>query len=116
MFPNHTMFPNLSNTELFRMNGTLPSERIEGLLDVEAVDFEGARSHIEEARGQFPEEDALSDVLKELRAVAKAMRESGNKTRLESAIEALEEVEGRIQADTEYGRDELQNALGILYI
>ncbi len=67
---------NLSNNEYYKLNGSLSSDRIEALLDLDGLmEFvSGTHYYLEEAQGQFPEEDFLCGVVNKLHKLADKLR------------------------------------------
>lgn len=96
----------LTNAEYFRLNGALNTERIEALLDLEAVDNEKPDSVGDVAAG-FPAEDFLASSISSLLNLSKRLR-GENKAELQACIENLEELALTTCQSTEYGRDELR--------
>lgn len=102
------MFYNLTNEELFRLTGSLPPERIEGLLDnaAAAAGLEGIGACVAEAKTCFFAEDALSPILSQLTELAKNLR-GNNKQELLGIIESLDDFAQCQFHQGDYGRDEL---------
>lgn len=102
----------LSPAEHFRIYGTLPERQIEALLDktavLDSVTLSDIKSEIKEARGQFPEEDFLQDILNDLANLRKHVR-GDNRDYLDTIIETVEERVGEINGSTEYGREKLDS-------
>lgn len=103
---------NLTNDELYRLTGTLPSARIEALIETAELyeKITGSEAHIIEARGSYPDEGFLYHVIERLNAVAKSVR-GDNRQEILSIVSALEQIDQDVTNDAEYGRDELRKAL-----
>lgn len=104
---------NMNNAEAYRLLGTLPADRIEALLDIEAIDVSGAIVHIEEARGCYPAEDVMSETLQAMRDLRCNLR-GNNKALMDSIISMVEDLETELRQSAEYGADELRKALEVL--
>jgi hypothetical protein len=103
---------NLTNKEYYRLNGTLSEERIEALLEIDVnVDGSSPAAYIDEAMGTFPNEDFLEHIIKKVREVAKRVR-GDNKDDLDQILLDLEDLQDKVNNDSDYGRSELENALG----
>lgn len=102
---------NATASELFRLNGTLPQDHIERLLELEEVvgHASGMVTHIDEAAAQFPNEDFLGEVIDELHELAKGMR-GLNRAKLNALATKLDEIQLDAGRSAEYGRDELRKA------
>ena len=98
-----------ANSEIYRVTGTLPAERIEALLELDSVDLSGVIVHIQEARGSFPGEDSLASIIEDLTALAKHMR-GENQKELRSIIERADSLQSELARDAEYGLEELTKA------
>lgn len=107
----------MTNSEAFTMHGTLPADRIEGLLEMEALigdaSIPGAITDIQEAACQFPAEDFLSEQLDALHDLAKKLR-GDNRERLLHIIECLDDVAQCIFNASEFGREHLSKAESVL--
>ena len=70
-----------------------------------------ACSHIQEAKGSFPDEDCLQALIDECRELGQ-----GRVTKAEvlALCEKLEELQSSLARDAEYGLDELQKAERLL--
>lgn len=112
MFANSDCY---SNEELFRVNGTLPANRIEALLECEdkANALENVEAHISEAKGCFVSEDCLHEIIDYMQQLAKHMR-GENRTELLRIIECAESLQSELGREGEYGADELRQALKII--
>jgi hypothetical protein len=106
---------NLTNAEHFRLNGTLPEDRIEELLtlDAQLQAVKGIDAHVEEAMTQYPAEDFLSGILSQLHALAKNVR-GDNREKVVWIIEQLDDIAQCTFNAADYGRDELRQALKAL--
>jgi len=102
---------NATNAEVFRVQGTLPAERIEALLDLEtqANALEAVSAHIDEAKGCFVAEDCLQAHLDDLRRLLKNMR-GVNRAELACIIEQIELTQTELAREGEYGASELNEA------
>ncbi len=106
---------NLSPREAFRIYGQLPEQIINRLIDHNEAceDIADCAANIREASSQFPEEDFLSETISDLQKIVKRIR-GENKTDLQVAIDALEEIQLTFSRATEYGRKELNEALTVI--
>lgn len=104
-----------SNSELFRVNGSLPPDRIESLIDAErrANALESVEAHISEAKGCFTSEDALQSLIDDLRSLAKHVR-GESRAELLRIVEGAEQLQTELWQSGEYGADELRQALKII--
>ena len=82
-----------------------------GLDDADTSDETWAtvRDLIENARNYYPAEDCLADLLSDLRRLALGRV---TKADVEKFILQVEESQGSLARDTEFGMDELRRALG----
>jgi len=106
---------NLTAAEVFRINGALPVELQETLLR-KAEQLDEARAcvaHVQEAAGQYPDEDFLQDAISDLQTLAKRMR-GDNRADLLALVEKLETIQTDAHNSTSYGLDELSKAESIL--
>lgn len=76
--------------------------------DVLQEALSGAATDIDEARGQFPDEDFLSPVILQVMELHGAGR--ANKEQLQAIVDALELLETETRQSTEYGREKLTEA------
>lgn len=106
---------NLTAEEEFRLTGTLSPAKIEELLDTSAeVGYiKGIDAHIEEAMGQFPAEDFLSDTISRLHEFARRLR-GQNRSDLLGIIESIDDLAQLTFNAADYGRDELKKALAAI--
>jgi hypothetical protein len=105
----------MTNKECFRLNGTLPAERIEKLIGIEEQfdKFEDVSIDIGEAIGQYPDEDCLSSIIKDLNDLCKKLR-GDNRAHLQGIICDLEEKESTLIQSAEYGTEKLDDAIEII--
>lgn len=105
----------LTAAEEFRLYGCLSKARTEELLDCELameVSYDAA-GYIDEALGQWPEEDFLDDVIEGLKEQAKHRR--GDKAvAMRASIALLEEIAQTVQQSAEHGQEQLGKALKLL--
>lgn len=99
--------------EFYRINGYLSKDYAEPLLDAQNKldSVSGVDAHIQEAMGQFPAEDFLSEIVSDLHALAKRMYKGDNKTELLRIIESLNDALQCQLYASDYRREELHNAL-----
>lgn len=105
-------YSNLSAREHFNLNGTVPREMLESLLDKEDLlkNLDGLDAHISEAKGCFPAEDFLEPIKTSLIELQKRLRGS-NRDELGAIIESLDDLAQLTFNESDYGRDELRKAL-----
>jgi hypothetical protein len=100
--------------EEFRIFGKISRASTEMLLDVYAAVGDGGvddvQIHVQEALAQYPAEDFLSGILRQLNILVANVRGS-NKEKLLGIIESLDDVAQTTHYATEYGRGELYVAL-----
>lgn len=101
--------------EHYKLNGSLTPEQLDELFDAadRLSELGGIETYIDEAQGQYPEEDFLADDIADLQAIAKNMRGT-NRQLLLDAIEALEQKALDVGRSAEYGREELAKAAALL--
>jgi len=103
---------NMTAAEHLRINGTLPIELAEQLVEyperLEAL--EGIDAYMSEAMGQYPEEDFLSDPISRLHALAKRVR-GDNRDEVLAIIEQLDDIAQTTFNSADYGRDELRKGI-----
>jgi ElaB/YqjD/DUF883 family membrane-anchored ribosome-binding protein len=119
----------ITHEEAFRLNGTLSEARIEALLEeaAGAPHVEDIGPKMDDARGQFPDEDFLDDAQQELREHLDDLKElaskvrGNNKAEIQSIIERLEKcletVKSKVQDavnSAEEGRASLSEALDLI--
>jgi len=102
---------NMSNAECLKLNGTLPTDRIESLIEIgNALDVMVAVDcQISEALDQYPTEGFLQDAITEAQYLAKNCR-GENKNVAESLLKMLEELQSDTNRSSEYGASELRAA------
>lgn len=90
---------NMSNAEHVKLNGTLPMDRIEPLLAMQAsydkITDMGVQDSLHEAKVMFPDNDFANDVLADLREMMKRVR-GDNRHSLEDIIFNLEAVQKEV--------------------
>jgi len=87
-----------------------------GELADSAAGLEGAdaaETHINEAKGSYPDEDAMQDQINDLRTIAKRLR-GENRQELEAVAQALEDARDSQARESEYGLEALGHALKAL--
>lgn len=101
--------------EFYRLNGYLSRDYAEPLLDAQnkLESVSGVDSYIQEAMGQYPAEDFLSEIVSDLHALAKRMYKGDNKTELLRIIESMDDALQCQSNASDYGREELHNALKV---
>ena len=105
---------NLTAEEEYYTTGVLTNKRqIERLLDLDMKDTAAAIVYIKEARGSFPAEDYLEEILHEFRAIVK-LAKGETRARLERAVERLDEKTDALKQASEYGLAELRSAVAEL--
>lgn len=112
MSKGEPMFLNYTNTELFNLTGTLPSDRIESLLDCESklnlvADY---KIKAKEAYSCFIDEGFADRELEELKTLCKSLR-GNNRAQLGKIIESLENTISDEVNNAAYGRDELRHII-----
>lgn len=105
---NHS---NLSAREHLNLNGRVPRDMLEALLDREdrLTALDGLEAHISEALGCFPAEDFLNPIKELLVSLHKNLR-GANKDKLAGIIEDLDDLAQCTFYESDYGRDELRKA------
>ena len=97
---------NMTPKEHLKIYGSLPLSEIEARVDrieeIDAQDLSDIEIHINEAKAQFPEEDALSPMLKRIAALTKRMR-GDNREELVAILYELETIQDT-QSHTEGAR------------
>ncbi|QGZ63775.1 hypothetical protein [Paraburkholderia acidisoli] len=101
----------MSYAECYRINGSLPPERIEDLLDGKRVldQIVSVPGELDEARGCFSGEDFAEKILKGLRELAKRVRGENRET-LSGLIEELAQLQTTIAGQAEYGIEKIDSA------
>ena len=109
---NHS---SLSAKEHFRLNGQVPVDMLETLLDrADALEsLGGLDAHLSEANICFPGEDFLEPIRWELQELHKTLR-GANREKLGGSLESLDDLAQCIFIQTDYGRDEIRKALNII--
>lgn len=105
----------LTDTEYFRMHGTLPVDRIESLIEIAPKACEAVKgiAHLDEARASFPGEDFMENLAELIRDVHKRVK-GDNKIQLGYALELVENIRSEVSNSADYGRDELRKLRAIL--
>ena len=108
---------NMTAREAFNQYGALPETMLETLLDASELKEKACEilPNIEEARGCYPAEDFMQEEITQLSAIVRGMRKSGTKDQLLQCIENLEQLQSLKANEADYGRQELQKALDVLY-
>ena len=104
---------NMTHAEYFRVNGTLPAERIEALLDIASNEDQFIGNWvdtIQEARGCYVPEDFLQSRITELQALAKSMRGANRQALFDIVARIEDDIREQVQS-SEYGADELGKIL-----
>lgn len=106
---------NMSHAECFKLNGDLSLERIEQLIDNQLKEdtLPSVECKIEEAVGQFPNEDFLQDIINDIGDIAKRLR-GDNKKEMMDIMDRLDEIQMSTLHSSEYGMQELEDALNII--
>ena len=103
---------NLTDAEYYKLNGTLSAERIESLLfftDGFSKKLYGINIKISEAKGCFPDEDAVDKIVDRLRRLQDNLR-GNNKETLDEIISDFDEIVTSTNQSSEYGFSELTDA------
>lgn len=108
-------FSNLSAREHLRLNGTIPAEMLESLLDKEEKlqTISGIEAHLSEAKACFPAEDFLEPIRQALQELHKNLR-GANREKLGGILESLDDLAQCVFNESDYGRDELRKALATI--
>lgn len=118
----HIHYSNMPYSEEYRINGTLCRKSIEELIDYfdatsNVLDnLSSAIDEIKEAKGCFPEEDALSKTVERLEALSKRIRAFESKCLLEQITEEVRSHITSLQQSAEYGDEKLTSAINLLNI
>ena len=113
-------FTNLTPQEQFRFNGCLTIETQEMLIDAaDRLDaIEGIDAHLSEAKASYPYEDFMVDILASLRSFSKSIDSKTPINAIREAIvcliEDVETLQDEVNQSSDYGRDELRQALKAL--
>ena len=108
-------YSNLSAKEHFRLNGQVPEDMLETLLDRAGAleSLGGLDAHLSEAKGCYPAEDFIEPIRWQLQELHKTLR-GANREKLGGILESLDDLAQCIFNQTDYGRDELRKALNII--
>lgn len=108
---------NLSPREAFRIHGNLPTDMIEQLITESeyAEESQSVVPSIYEAKAQFLGEDFAQDIIDELEFFVKRLR-GDNRKELQEIILKLADLQIEITRSSEYGRNELVDALKVLEV
>lgn len=101
-------YSNYSNEELFNLTGTLPSERIEQIINDGKLSevIEDCKIKANEASSGFVQEDFLFSQLQQLQNISKNIR-GENRKELLSVITQIEDEILKQVRQGEYGKSEL---------
>lgn len=106
-----------SDEEVLRMTGTLPTHRIERLIDDSdrLHSFDGMHRQLTEAANQFPAEDFMHEVTASLNDVLKLMKKDSEARRGLTAALALmgQQLQSQYHS-TEHGLGEIESAMRTL--
>lgn len=109
------MFANISDEEFFRINRTLPPERIEPLLDAAAYAREIKETvevKLEEAQGSIPGGDEITEAFETLLNLARAQPAHS----MMKFVDAIEEARRSIIYSCEYAYSEIKDARDALKV
>ena len=108
-------YSSLSAKEHFRLNGQVPEDMLETLLDRAGAleSLGGLDAHLSEANICFPGEDFLEPIRWELQELHKTLR-GANREKLGGILESLDDLAQCIFNESDYGIDELRKALNII--
>ena len=108
-------YSSLSAKEHFRLNGQVPVDMLETLLDrADALEsLGGLDAHLSEAKGCFPGEDFIEPVRWQLQDLHRSLR-GANREKLGGILESLDDLAQCIFNESDYGRDEIRKALDII--
>jgi hypothetical protein len=106
---------NLTAKEALRLHGQLSEQHLESLLESEEKlnaidDIDG---NLLDARGSYPDEDFLAEIIDRMQTFAKNLR-GANKDTCLSIIEALDDIQTTTMHASDYGRSELSSALKVI--
>lgn len=84
----------LTDEEHLRLNGGVPVDRLERLIHMsrKAQDAKDAAGYLDDALAQFPDEDFLTAVIREIEVVENSVR-GENKKALRAIIQTLTDME-----------------------
>ena len=108
-------YSSLSPKEHFRLNGQVPGDMLETLLDrADALEtLGGLDAHLSEANGCFPAEDFIEPIRWQLQDLHRSLR-GANREKLGGILESLDDLAQCIFNESDYGRDEIRKALDII--
>lgn len=108
-------YSSLSAREHLRLNGHVPADMLETLLDrADALDsLGGIDAHVSEAKACFPAEDFIEPIRQELQELHKNLR-GANREKLGGILESIDDLAQCVFNDCDYGQDELRKALAII--
>lgn len=103
---------NTTAEEEYRLTGSVTGIRLEQLLDdsLRLSKILNAEDYIQEATSSFPNEDFLSSITESLYSISKNVRGT-NKDDILRVIESLTDLEISVTNDSEYGREQLYQAM-----
>jgi len=103
---------NMTHAEYYLLNGTLSPVRCEELIEVsDAMNrVAGHAGGIDEALGQFPDEDFLQEIIDDLGTLARNLRLDNRQT-CKDIVKALELLQTETNQAAEHGREELRKVL-----
>ena len=106
---------NLSAREHLRLNGQVPADMLETLLDrADALEsLGGLDAHLSEANGCYPAEDFIEPVRWQIQDLHTSLR-GANREKLGGILESLDDLAQCIFNESDYGRDEIRKALNII--
>ena len=111
------MNSNATPAEHYAQHGELPEKVILDLIErADAVSedrLSGVGVYIDEARGFFPAEDCLQEIIKRLEALVSCVR-GDNRIEVNAIIERTIDLQGELSTDADCGRDELDKAYACL--
>jgi hypothetical protein len=107
---------NMTHLEVYRVNGTLSTERLESLLDAseQAIDTDVSnwKATLQEARSCYLSEDFLDARISDLQALAKSLR-GNNRQALFDIIATIQDDVLQAVQSSEYGADEIGKILKV---
>ena len=108
-------YSNLSAREHLRLNGQVPADMLETLLDRAGAleSLGGLDAHLSEANGCYPAEDFIEPVRWQLQDLHTSLR-GANREKLGGILESLDDLAQCIFNESDYGRDEIRKALNII--
>lgn len=101
----------LTPREQLKLHGRLSERQLEDLIDwhEDTSEVASVDACLQEARGQYPAEDFLSDAIERLHKLAKNLR-GDNRQTLVGIIESLDDVAQCTFNAADYGRAEIRKA------